>query len=86
MNLIKMWYVYIVECSDKTLYCGSTNNLEKRIHQHNNTKLGSKYCKSRRPVVLKKYFIFNDKSEAFKEEYRIKQLSREDKLNLIKTI
>ena len=77
-----MWYIYIIECSDKTLYTGITNNLEKRIKTHNEGK-GAKYTKTRLPVVLMTYFEAENKSIACKEEYRIKQLTRKQKLELI---
>lgn len=77
-----MWFVYILNCSDGSLYIGITNDLEKRIKAHNN-KTGAKYTKSRLPVVLLKSFEVANKSEALKLEYKIKQLSREEKLNLI---
>lgn len=77
-----MWYVYILECSDKTLYTGITNDLFKRIETHNKGK-GSKYTKTRLPVVLKRYFEVENRSVASKEEYRIKQLTREQKFKLI---
>ena len=47
------YIVYIVECADKTYYTGSTNNLEKRLKEHNNSKSGAHYTKIRRPVVLR---------------------------------
>ena len=76
-----MWYVYIVRCEkDDTLYTGITNNLERRIHQHNTGK-GARYTKGRAPVTLLKSFNVDNKSEALKLEYKIKQLSREEKLN-----
>ena len=77
-----MWFVYIVECSDGTLYTGITTNVERRLKEHNNGK-GAKYTKVRRPVILRKVFEAMDRSEASKEEYRIKQLSRIEKLKLI---
>ncbi len=76
-----MWFVYIVRCSDDTLYTGITNDLDRRIQQHNEGK-GAKYTKGRGPVALIKSFDFATKSEALKEEYRIKQLSKEEKLKL----
>lgn len=76
-----MWYVYLLECSDKSIYTGITNNLERRIEQHNKGT-GAKYTRGRGPVALIKSFEFATKSEALKEEYRIKQLSREEKLKL----
>lgn len=77
-----MNYTYIVECSDGTLYTGWTNNLEKRIVMHNSGK-GAKYTKTRLPVVLRYYEEFQTKEEAMSREYRIKQLSRKEKLELI---
>lgn len=76
-----MWYVYILECSDETLYTGITNDLNKRIATHNKGR-GAKYTKTRLPVKLRVSFEAKDRSEASKEEYRIKQLTREQKLKL----
>lgn len=77
-----MNYTYIVRCKDDTLYCGWTNNLEKRIASHN-AGTGAKYTKSRHPVELVYYEIFDTKEEAMRREYAIKQLSRQEKLRLI---
>ncbi len=77
-------YTYILECADGTLYCGWTNNLEKRLAAHNAGK-GAKYTKSRRPVVLKYYETFSTKKEAMRREWTVKQLSRKEKLELIGT-
>jgi putative endonuclease len=77
----KQWVVYILTCSDDTLYTGITNNLEKRIIKHN-TNRGAKFCRGRTPVKLLKSFEVPDKSSALKMEYKIKQMSREEKLNL----
>ena len=75
------WFVYILKCSDDTLYTGITNNLEKRIATHNSGK-GAKYTKGRLPVILLKKFETQSKSEALKLEIKIKKLPREQKLNL----
>lgn len=77
-----MNYVYILRCSDNTLYTGWTNNLEKRLKSHNEGK-GAKYTKSRLPVQIVYYEEFEDKKEAMKREYEIKQLTREEKLKLV---
>lgn len=74
-----MWFVYILECSDKTLYTGITNNLERRLKHHNEGK-GAKYTRGRRPVILLKCFEVESKGEALKLEFKIKQLPKEDKL------
>jgi putative endonuclease len=75
-----MWFIYLLKCSDNTLYCGITNDLDKRIKAHNNGK-GAKYTKGRCPVSLVKYFERPTKGEALKLEYKIKQLSRPEKLS-----
>ncbi len=77
-----MWYVYIVECADGTLYTGITTDVNKRIKTHNEGK-GAKYTKTRLPVVLRASFEVENRSSASKEEYRIKQLTRQEKLDLI---
>ena len=77
-----MWYVYILECRDGTLYTGITNNVNKRLIAHNKGK-GAKYTRSRLPVKLRALFNAEDRSKASKEEYRIKQLSRAEKMKLI---
>ena len=75
-------YAYIVECADGTLYSGWTNNLEKRIAAHNAGQ-GAKYTRSRRPVTLRYYEEFEDKSEALRRECALKKLSRAKKQALI---
>lgn len=79
-----MYFVYILECSDNTLYIGSTNNVVKRVLAHNTLKTAAKYTRSRRPVFLKHTESFETKSEALKREQTLKKLSRTEKLNLIK--
>ena len=76
-----MNYTYILKCNDGTLYTGWTNNLEKRVKDHNEGK-GAKYTKARRPVTLVYYEEFESKEEAMKREYAIKQMSRSEKLKL----
>lgn len=78
-----MNYTYILKCNDDTLYTGWTNNLEKRIKDHNDGK-GAKYTKTRRPVELVYHEEFETKEEAMKREYAIKQLTRTQKILLIK--
>ena len=75
-------FTYILQCADTTLYVGSTNNLEKRIHQHNNLKQGAHYTKIRRPVKLMYSEQFATLSEARKREAEIKRMTRLQKLNL----
>ncbi|WP_300380318.1 GIY-YIG nuclease family protein [Clostridium sp.] len=78
-----MNYVYIIKCSDESLYTGWTNDIEKRIKAHNSGK-GAKYTKPRLPVELVYFEEYEDKIEAMKREYEIKQLTRVKKLELIK--
>ena len=78
-----MNYTYMVLCKDETIYTGWTNDLEKRMKAHNDGK-GARYTKSRRPVELVYYEEFSTKEDAMKREYAIKQLTRAQKLNLIK--
>ena len=75
--------VYIVECSDKTLYCGWTNDLKKRLHEHNEGKNGAKYTRGRRPVKLLYQEPCLTRSDALKREREIKGLTRLKKLRLI---
>ena len=75
-------YTYILKCADGTLYCGWTNDLEKRLKVHNDGK-GAKYTRSRLPVALVYYEEFETAKEAQKREYQIKNLSRKEKLKLI---
>ena len=77
-----MYYVYLLECSDKTLYCGYTDNLEKRFKTHSLGK-GAKYTKSRLPVSLIYSEEFETKSEALKREIAIKKLTRNEKIKLV---
>ena len=77
-----MNYTYILECSDKTLYCGWTNDLEHRIKAHNEGK-GARYTRPRRPVRLVYFETFDTKQEAMKREYQIKHLTRAQKEMLI---
>lgn len=76
-----MPYVYILRCSDGTLYTGWTTDIEKRVKAHNTGK-GAKYTRARLPVELVYYKLEEDKSGAMREEYRIKQLTRKEKIKL----
>ncbi|MCF7834714.1 GIY-YIG nuclease family protein [Candidatus Gracilibacteria bacterium] len=78
-----MRFVYILRCKDNSLYTGITNNLEKRIFDHNNSKIGAKYTKSRRPVKLVWKKKVSDKNTASKLEYKIKRMGKQKKEELI---
>ncbi len=81
VNLSKLWVVYILRCADNTLYTGVTNNIHKRLKAHNAGK-GAKYTRARLPVAVLEIFPCDSKSDAFKLEYKIKQLSKIKKLEL----
>lgn len=81
-----MYYVYILECADKTLYTGSTNDLERRLKQHNGQKGGAHYTKIRRPVVMRYKESFRSYAKARAREAALKRLSREEKLDLIRQV
>jgi len=78
-----MYFTYILECFDKSLYIGCTNNLEKRLEEHNNSKWGAHYTKIRRPVILKYSETFNTLKQARKREAEIKRWRRGKKMELI---
>ena len=77
------WTCYLLQCSDNTLYCGITNDLEKRLAAHNAGE-GAKYTRGRTPVKLKYSEPCADKSTALKREMEIKKLPRSEKLALCK--
>lgn len=80
-----MYFTYILECADKTLYVGSTNDLEGRLHKHNHLKSGAHYTKIRRPVVLKYFKKFRSYAKSRATEALWKRLSRDEKLELIRS-
>ena len=80
--MVSSFYVYVLECSDGTLYTGYTNNLKHRLYVHNSGK-GAKYTKIRRPVELVYQETYTTKSEALKREYEIKTYTRQQKLKMI---
>ena len=77
-----MNYVYILQCADGTYYTGWTNDLEHRVQTHNAGK-GAKYTRARRPVQLVYFERLDSAVEAQQREYRIKQLTRAQKLQLM---
>ena len=76
------WCVYMLRCSDNSIYTGISNNLEKRIETHNRGK-GARYTKTRRPVYLEYSESAPDKGTALKREHQIKKLTRDEKLLLM---
>lgn len=80
----KKYYVYILLTENNTYYCGYTDDVDKRYHAHLEGK-GAKYTKANKPVKLLWTKEFDNKIDAQKEEYRIKQLNRKQKEELILT-
>jgi len=80
-----MYYIYIVQCADDTLYTGISTELERRVKEHNESEKGAKYTRVRRPVKLVYSESYPDRSTASKREYEIKKkMSRLKKLEMIK--
>lgn len=80
-----MHHTYILRCADDTLYIGSTNDLEKRLHAHNHVKAGAHYTKIRRPVTLaysEKHRIY---AKARAREAELKRLTRKEKLEFLQS-
>jgi len=79
-----MYYIYIVQCADETLYTGIAKDLKRRVKEHNESEKGAKYTRARRPVKLVYSEKFTDRSTASKREYEIKKkMTRMQKLKLI---
>jgi len=78
-----MWFVYILRCSDDSLYTGVTTNLSRRVNEHNNSNKGAKYTRTRQPVQLVWSAECGSRSEAMKREASIKKLDRPKKLLLV---
>ena len=77
------WYVYLLRCSDGSLYTGITSDLERRLAEHNaGAPRGARYTRTRRPVRLVWHMCCDSRSSAQKEEHRIRKLPRQDKLLL----
>ena len=80
----KIWTVYLLECGDKTLYCGITNDLENRLKQHEGELTGgAKYTRARNPLKVVYEEKASSRGEALKRELTIKKMSRKTKLSLI---
>ncbi len=80
------YHVYLVRCNDGTLYTGITNDLERRLGQHNGERWGgARYTRGKRPVELVYIEKYENRSEALKREYEIKTFTHEEKEALIQT-
>lgn len=79
----RSYFLYMLKCSDDTLYTGITTDLERRLQEHNMGKAGAKYTRIRRPVALVYSKRFKDRSKASIAEAQMKKLSRIQKLALV---
>ena len=77
------WWVYLVECNDASLYTGITTDVNRRVCEHNSEKKGARYTRARQPVFLKYQESCIDRGNALQREYAIKQLSKQQKWQLI---
>lgn len=78
------WCMYVVECSDGSLYCGVSTDVQRRVRQHNTSSRGAKYTRSRRPVCLLHVEHFDSQSAALKAEAAFKRMSRAQKLERVR--
>jgi putative endonuclease len=85
MDTPQTWYVYLLRCNDNSLYTGITTDINRRLHEHNYTKLGAKYTRAKRPVTLVFIEESSDKSTASKREYQLKKLTKIRKEQLVST-
>ena len=80
----KPWFVYLLRCANNSLYCGVTNDLDKRLRQHNGEIAGgAKYTRANGPCVLVYQEQVKDRSTALKCECEIKAMTRDEKLTLL---
>jgi putative endonuclease len=73
------WFFYVLRCCDDTLYAGVTTDIKRRLLEHNTSRRGAKYTRTRRPVELVFWSDFENRSTAQKAEYKFKKLTREQK-------
>jgi putative endonuclease len=81
---MKLYYVYILRCSDNSLYTGITNDLERRVNEHNDGKLPNAYTYNKRPVIIEWFQEFTDPNQAIYFEKKLKKWSKQKKEALIK--
>ena len=81
--MIEKHYVYMLRCSDNSLYTGYSTDPIRRLSEHNSSSRGAKYTRSRRPCKLVHIETYDTKLEALKREYQIKRLSKKDKESLV---
>ena len=79
----KVWYLYVVRCSDESLYAGITTDLERRVQEHNESPKGARYTRARRPVELVIAWTYKNRSQASKAEYTFKKMHTKRKIQHI---
>jgi len=84
MGELSEWFVYMLRCSDNSLYTGVTTDVKRRLKEHNEEKAGAKYTRVRRPVSLVYEEAVESRSAACQREYQLKQLKKSDKESFIK--
>lgn len=77
------WCVYVVRCSDGSLYCGVTTDVDRRVAEHNSSRKGARYTRSRRPVKLARVWLADSRSDALRKEAAYKRLRKSDKERLL---
>jgi len=82
-NKTSTWWVYLLRCNDNSLYAGVTTDIHRRVDEHNNSKLGAKYTRAKRPVALVYLEQVDNKSLACKREYQIRHLTKLKKEQLV---
>ena len=80
-----MYHLYILKCADGTFYVGVAVDVARRVDEHNASARGAKYTRGRRPVRLVYARAFRSRSAALRAEYRVKQLSRDEKWKLVRS-
>ena len=80
---VKVWYLYVLRCSDDTLYTGVTTDPHRRLREHNTSNRGAKYTNTRRPTQMVYCEEHEDRSSAQKAEHKFKKLTREQKEKII---
>ncbi len=85
MGFLHMWYLYVLLCADGSYYTGITKDTERRLHEHNKTKRGAKYTRTRRPVQLMYVERFSLHGEALRAERTFKRLSHAQKKQIVES-
>lgn len=80
---MNVWWFYVLLCADGTYYAGVTTNIERRLHEHNHTKRGAKYTRTRRPTKIVLSESHPDRSSAMRAEIKFKRLKRKQKEEIV---